>query len=271
RLYAQDNDSVELLVQLGTSEFFEYRIGSAAASHPFGGEPLAEEVHRSQLLRRRPGNGGSAPGGSGGGWGIAPAFSLRVLSTLFTREHRQLQVVSFRDRERNGPAFSKAVTVMIHGLDTTVYDRGLPARASSLYQGAPSSRGCRRVSIGFSESGLSHAQFVDSLLGALQALAPSLLEALPDLIAAISDDGSDRDGVGGEGSAANGPSSGLDSGALLGLLRQLVEHIPGALNQGESHGAVETSAGPPPPPPAPPPPGGADAADSSASAVAGEQ
>ncbi|MBS0124999.1 hypothetical protein [Thetidibacter halocola] len=249
---ATSANAVEAKADIGSNSHFEFLVGRRDPSQyqsRWGDDDLAEVSYRSGVR--------SAPQSLNP---LSRTFRFSVPLRHFDRDHPDLQLLSYADSEGNGTARSRVFRVapLSQGgrLDMAEYEHGPPRMMSlgdhmadlgrSMGGGSgdlSASRPVRRIPLSFQESALSRAQFVDGLLQVFQAVAPSLLQALPQLIRSIGGNGS-----GGSGSEAR---SGLDTDALVALLRQVVEALP--RSSGGNGGGEGTTAAPGPPPPPPPP------------------
>lgn len=188
--------SCELTADIGTNEFYEYRIGARGEDGQ-----LARIDHVSPLRRRE------------GGGAVDSRFTLRIPPSLLSRGSRDVQLCSYRDARRNGPACSRVVSV-VPGLGRM----GLDAPGGPHTMSATSSvafRPCRQAAFSFEESAVSHAMFLDGLLAALRALAPAVIDAAPAIV----------------GAATGG--KGLDSDLLSRLLRAVADATKPAETKGE--------------------------------------
>jgi hypothetical protein len=213
-------DAVEAIASIGSNNVFEYLVGrheGATVGSRWGDEELSEVSHRSGLQ--------AAPEGFDP---FSRQFRFTVPLALFDRHHPHLQLISYSDRGRNCPARSRILRV------APVMAASYPLALSPRPLTSEPARSVRRVPLSFQESALSRAQFVDGLLQVLQAVAPTLIQALPQLI------GSGASGTS-SGGGGSGAPNGLSTDLLVQLLRQLVAALPAA-------------AGSPPPTPAPSPP-----------------
>ena len=238
------SSAVEAMADIGSNAYYEYLVGRMdenAYGSRWGDDEMSEVKHRSES---QPAPSGLDP--------FSRQFRFRVPLAHFDREHQHLQLISYTDRAGNGAARSrifKAVPVMgTARSDMSEYERGAPPSSYTRAAGMQANgavRTVRRVPLAFQESAISRAQFVDGLLQVIQAVAPTLIQALPQLLGNIGGNGA---GSRGEGDNRDG----LDTDALLSLLRQVVAALP-------SDGGTSTPSVSPPPPP-PPPTASAEAA-----------
>lgn len=236
---------VEFDVDIGGNEFYEYHVGSRGeepappALALWGGEQLETVQHTSSLLRRPASRNP-----------FDSTFTLSVPRDLFSRAARHFQVVSFRDSRRSGAAWSKVLTVTPVHASFDEYLHGLPggSRAASLGSAGLSFQHCRQVPLSFQESRLSYGMFADVLLRAVQAVAPSLIEALPGLLASLGGGSGAGGGAGTPVTAPVGGSADASTNALVALLTRLAREGLDALG-GSSPAPAEPA--PPPREPAP--------------------
>lgn len=205
---------VEFVADLGSNGYYEYRVGSLAGNDsnglgPWGEDALAEVAYRSGVQAR--------PGGVRNP--LSGAFVLRAPARLFAERGAVIQLASFRDAQRNGPAYSLPLRVarpVAGGPEPGYPDIADPfslpatARAGAVHRGAVAMstpfQPARTVAFGFEESVLSHPMVLDELMAALRSAAPALLAALPGLL-----------GAGGTAPGGGAP----DLRALVGLLETL--------------------------------------------------
>jgi hypothetical protein len=237
--------TVEAAADIGSNSWFEYLVGNksdGAYGSRWGDEEMAEVLHRSGP---RPAPRSLDP--------LTRQFRFTVPLDAFDRYHPYLQLVSYADRDGNGAARSRAIRVApvigARHIDTSAYDQGPPrtlSAAAFVRPGVANGHGrgaalpgdwpVRRIPLAFQESAISRAQFVDGLLQLLQAVAPTLIQALPQLLGGGGGDGNQQRS-GGNGQASS------DTDALVALLRQVVAALP------TGRGTTEPAA--PPAPPAP--------------------
>src|SRR5688572_402557 len=123
----RDGPSGPLLeVDLGSNRFFRYLIGTGAR-HEADGHVL-EGVSYESPVRSRSGTG---------------AFQTRLDVELdpsrINREHRHVQVVTFRDADGRGPAWSRVVT-MAHAVEAVPEFRRPEVNEVSLAAAAATTR-----------------------------------------------------------------------------------------------------------------------------------
>lgn len=209
---------VEAMADIGSNAYYEYLIGRKdgdAYGSRWGDDEMAEVKYRSGLH--------SAPTGFNP---FSRQFRFQVPLAHFDREHPHLQLISYFDQDGNSAARSRifrvAPVIGTTRTDISEYERGVPPGSLSLSTMSQMSNGAphvRRVPVAFQESAISRAQFVDSLLQVIQAVAPTLIQALPQLIGAIGRGESDR-------RSEAGAQEGLGTDTLVELLRQVVAALP---------------------------------------------
>ncbi len=254
-MHHTSDGSVEAMADIGSNSYFEFVVGSKdenAYGSRWGDEEMVVVAHRS--------GPSEAPRGLNP---LSRQFRFSVPLQHFDREHRDLQLISYADRNRNSAAYSRIFRVapMIQSgrFDMGDYEHGPPrtmalsggldysGRSLShlsdvLHHGADLSaaRPVRRIPLSFQESAISRAQFVDGLVQVIQAVAPTLLEALPQLLGSGRNTGSSAT----QGSG-NGNGGGLNTDVLVALLRQVVAALP----SGDADGTASSADAPPPEPP----------------------
>lgn len=228
---------VEAMADIGSNTFYEYLIGRKdenAYSSLWGDNEMAQVKYRSRVKE--------APSGFDP---FSRQFRFTVPVSHFDREHPHIQLVSYTDRAGNSAARSRIFRVasMIGAAHTDIsdYEQGVPPSSLS-FSNQPQKHGVdrtvRQLPLAFQESAISRAQFVDGLLQVIQAVAPTLIQALPHLIGAIG---------GGNSASGNrserGSGGGLNTDTLVELLRQVVAALPSG-----SGGGTSPPAAPSPPP-----------------------
>ncbi len=232
--YLRPNELVsgqfEYTADTGTNSYYLFRIGSKAID----ADELERVVFTSPVQQR-----GSMANP------FNSEFTLRIPSRLFSRGARHVQMISFRDLQRNGPALSNIVMAspVWNQPDIEGSRRGLnEAQSSMKVQFAnDQSIACRQTPFSFQESRFSQQMFLNELLSVLRALTPAVLEALPRLV------GSGNSGAGLTGQA-NDVAPNRD--AILALLRMVV-------NAARDSASLPSVAAPPAPPALPAPPAAA--------------
>lgn len=228
---------VEAMADIGSNAYYEYLVGRKdedAYGSRWGDDEMAEVTHRSGLQ--------SAPAGFDS---FSRQFRFQVPLAHFDRDHPHLQLISYIDRAGNSAARSRVLKVapVIGATRTGIseYEHGIPPGSlsfSTRWQTGGGRRQVRRVPLAFQESAISRAQFVDGLLQVIQAVAPTLIQALPQLIGAIGDGESN-------GRSETGTRESLSTDTLVELLRQVVAALP-------SDGGTTTTPSASPVPPLPP-------------------
>jgi hypothetical protein len=206
---AAPGDVQRFLADIGTNAFYEYKIGRrendpgrrgagppAVANLADGADDALDEVvHASPLLPRGPGRNP-----------LNSQFTLDVPAGRFSRAARDVQLFSYRDAQRNGPAASRVVRVVPKPAvaagppldpwrtadgagpsEKPLYALSRPAAASgrtvtpmttTRRQPRPPGRG-RTTRFSFQESSVAMGAYLDALLDSLRAIAPDAL-ALDD-------------------------------------------------------------------------------------------
>jgi hypothetical protein len=184
---------------IGKNRFYQYAVGGAEASGAGGLKVLAEPRHVSPLA-------GPLDESALG------RFSVEIPRELFDREHAHVQLMSFRNERREGPAVSDIVRVPLRVAPTGElpqltfarnYDMSSQPRARQ-YNGhanALSAPPTLSVPFGYRERDLSSGMF----LGTLVSLLPSILPGLGGLLGGL---------LGGGGAAT--PSGGANTALRAG-------------------------------------------------------
>jgi hypothetical protein len=221
RWAGEDDDGFQRFdVDIGSNRFYAWAVGSGAATR--GGVPMVSARTRTSELI-----GPLQPGRRG-------KTVLRVPGDSFDADHHHLQVLSFRDEELRGPAASDVVEVPWRWTPPS-RRYGPAAVAASTPLGAPA------TPIAF-EQRLSHAQFLDALLGIVSKALPVVKKILPtveQLVPAIggllrgggAPSGGGAPTGGGAASAGGGTTTAPakpDLGALLAQLLQQITQATGA-------------------------------------------
>ena len=161
-----------LQVDLGANRFYRYSVGSGVrrrATGPGGWIEFEEldGVSYTSPMRSRLGTG---------------AFQTRVIveldPTVIDRQHRQVQVTSFREADGTGPAWSRVVQVVPWAggtIDGLPEFRRPPMTAGGLAAAAVSTRS---VPMTLRESSMSAAMDWGALLGLVDDLAPLAQQVL---------------------------------------------------------------------------------------------
>jgi hypothetical protein len=209
----EDDDGFQRFdVDIGSNHFYAWAIGSRATARD-GVPMVSERSHTSELI------GPLQPGRRG-------KTVLRVPGDSFDADHHRLQLLSFRDEELRGPAASDVISVpwrwtppsQRHRADSVEVSMSLDSPATP---------------IAF-EQRLSHAQFLDALLGIVSKALPVVKKILPTVEQLVPVIGSvlkgnsappdaGATGGGGGGGTTTAPTS-PDLGTLLAqLLQQLTQ------------------------------------------------
>jgi hypothetical protein len=209
-----DDGSQRFDVDIGSNSFYAWAVGAGATTRD--GVPMVSTRTRTSDLI-----GPLQPGRRG-------KTVLRVPGDSFDADHHHLQVLSFRDEELRGPAASDVVEVPWRWTPPS-RRYGADAVAASMSLGAPA------TPIAF-EQRLSHAQFLDALLGIVSKALPVVKKILPtveQLVPAIGGllkgGGAATGGgaAGGGGGTATAPAK-PDLGTLLAQLLQQITQATGA-------------------------------------------
>src|SRR5688572_11885725 len=98
RLDDIDDQGVHFQVELGENAFYTYAIGDGTTERVAGLPTLAEPTFESEVV------GPLAPATRG-------RTTLTVPHDRFDREHRHIQIMTFRNSSGHGPALSDILTV----------------------------------------------------------------------------------------------------------------------------------------------------------------
>ena len=187
RFEGVEGDVARFQADIGHNAFFLYAVGDGTTEAVHGMEVLAAPRFTSPLQPLAPTRRGR--------------FALEVPLTLFDRENRHMQLMSFRNAQRHGPALSDVVPVgawrqaVAAGLAIARADRSLRAMAAPGARAAPFS-----ISEARRRPEYSTAMFWQALLG----LLPQVLPAVAPLLGRLFD--------GDEPTAAAGAGAGGASG-----------------------------------------------------------
>ncbi len=194
--------------EIGSNRYYAYAIGSD--TRPVGeiGEALLEPRHRSRLFGPLP------PAAQG-------RIQFEVPKELFDREHRRIQLFSFRKNDLTGPAWSDVVSVLPQSVFVPSGD-GLPPlhlsreaimknelKAHSIGSGSEA----ENVALDYREAPLASAMF----FGSIGKLLPSVLPVAGRLVGNLI-------GGGARGGESSGETS-LESDEVKALLTQLLEAL----------------------------------------------
>jgi hypothetical protein len=166
---------------IGKNRFYQYAVGGGEASTAGGLKMLAEPRHVSALA-------GPLDESALG------RFSVEIPRELFDREHAHVQLMSFRNERREGPAVSDIVRVPLRVAPTGElppltfarnYDMSSQPRARKHNGHATALSAPPTVSVPFSyrERDLSSGMFLGSLVSLLPSILPGLGGLLGGLLA----------------------------------------------------------------------------------------
>jgi len=202
RFQESDGTKSRFQVDLGSNRFYTYAIGDGEVLRVNGLEYLKDPIYTSALI------GPIAESSLG-------RTILEVPNDKFDRQHRAIQITSFRTAQRVGPALSEIVTV------TSVGSEPSPAISLSLDK-AMDKQPVETVAFQYREvPPVSEAMFLGGVLNAVKSVAGPLLGAVAG-------------GAGGAGGAAAG--GGGISSLLSGILPQLAGLLPQLLGGGGAGG-----------------------------------
>jgi hypothetical protein len=217
-----DGESCRFTMDLGRNRYYAYAIGDAETFVQNGLRLLSNRVHQSELM----GPMDQADDGRS---------ELTIPRELFDREHRSLQLISFRDQERNGPAVSSIVTVELDELASSELPPLTFSLAMNRWNGmkhatamTSRTRPVRALHARIREQRpLSQTQFLQGLV----SLLPSLLPVAGNLIGALMGGASGRSGTGG-GTTTTAAALPVIPPELLRFLQQLLSQAgrPAASN-----------------------------------------
>lgn len=206
-------------VDLGKNRFYSYQIGGEAADQN-GIRQVQDPIYTSPLI------------------GPVPEISLgravlEVPNNKFDRQHRLIQLTSFRTRDRIGPAYSEVVQVIDISSDYLPAN-SLPTKPLPVFSGAKDMedkppvemvpfqyREVQPMSDAMVLGGILNAvkNVAGSVLGAVKKVAPAVVSAAPAVLGAI---------TGGAGAPGAAPAGGI-AGLLGSVLPQLSGVIGGLL------------------------------------------
>lgn len=242
-----DRDAVHFDLELGSNRWFVYAIGDAELEHEHGLALLSNPKHTSSL------QGPVDPRARG-------RTRLSIPLQEFDRENRNMQVMSFRTRERVGPAISDVVKVPF-GAFRLGQAASLSTAAGAPF--APASRGPRRgrvVPFSLVEAKgrqvYSEGMFWQALVGMLPQIIPAVAPLVGNLLGGLFGGGTGAGGAGAAGASAGaGPLGGLlqQVGELLKkpegqqLVQQILRAVAGPQAQpGQGGGGAPSGAAPAP-------------------------
>lgn len=213
-------DQIRFHVDIGTNRYFSSAVGDGERVETNGVPRLARPRWASPI------EGPLDDASMGRAWIELPA-------KLFDREHRFVQLLSFRNRQREGPAVSDVVQVPPGQVAS---DGELPTLQFA-WSAAMTAQATRIVPFAYRERPLDSAMFLDGLGALLGSVVPGLAGAFP----AIDEIGKAVtqviQGSGSPGRAAGGtPPAGADSG--LQSMVEILNRIAGLLRPGLTAAAV---------------------------------
>jgi hypothetical protein len=222
-------------VEIGSNRFYQYAIGDATVGSDRGFPMLGAPSFTSPLV-------GPLPLDARG------RARLEIPAERFDREHRYVQLKSFRDREGEGPAVSDIVKVAVvshGGADFPPIAFGLSHDMKTANAVHTSRRASwqRPVAMEYREvATLSHGLFLDKLVPLLGGLAKKVL---PTLGALLTQDKKGETGATNGAGTANGAGSanGTDSAGGGGLITFLTDLIGKGGGSGASNGGGASDAG----------------------------
>ena len=208
---AEDEGGLRFDVELGRNRFYGYSIGDGEVDRTRGFPVLANRSFTSPLY----GPIAEHPVGR---------TSMVVPAGQFDKEHRYLQLTSFRTGKLVGPAISEIVRVPVgttRGTDFPALDFGMGAMMPTTAYRAP-----QRATVAFTyreAPQYSEAQFFAALMPILQNILPKVLPVVEKLLPAVG-------GLFGGGAPAGGaPAPGvlqtLAQPDTMKLIQQLLEQI----------------------------------------------
>lgn len=216
RFEGVEGDVARFEADIGHNAFFLYAVGEGTTDAVHGMQVLAAPRFTSPLRSLAPTKRGR--------------FALEVPLTLFDRENRHMQLMSFRNAQRHGPALSDIVSV---GAWRQAAAAGLSIARAGRSLAASSARRGRAAPFSISEARrrpeYSTAMFWGALLGLLPQVLPAVAPLLGRLFGGGEKPAAGAGGGGASGEAAAKPDVFDQLGALLakpetkGLVEQLVQ------------------------------------------------
>ncbi len=198
-------------IDIGKNHYWSFAIGDGTASRQGGFDVLQDPSHISELF-------GPLPQAALG------RTVLDVPSRMFDREHRHIQLASFRDEKRVGPALSGILKVPLGGsgdhgeLRPPAFfarnpNRSLVMSSTALSFSAEQPTGAvESVPFRYRERAVSEAMFLGSLISLLPSLLPKLVPLAGTLLSGL---------AGGVRGGLNGATNGGGAGAAAPLLQAL--------------------------------------------------
>jgi hypothetical protein len=242
RFLESDGTKSRFQVELGTNRFYSYAIGGEEIQRVNGLKTLQDPIYTSPLI-------GPVPESNLG------RTILEVPNDKCDRQHRAIQITSFRTQQRVGPAISNIVTVMSVGASPATSFSLEMARSTAMDKPP-----VETVPFQYREvQPVSEAMFLGGILNAVKSVAAPILKAAAPVLGAVAGAAPGAAGAAGGGGIAN----------LLGaLLPQLTGIIGGLLPQLTGGGAA-TAGGTPGADPATGQPGQAPDGSQVANVLAG--
>ncbi|NJM59348.1 MAG: hypothetical protein HC849_02705 [Oscillatoriales cyanobacterium RU_3_3] len=155
-------------MDLGTNRFYSYAIGGEEIQRVNGLKTLQDPIYTSPSI-------GPVPEESLG------RTILEVPNDKFDRQHRAIQITSFRDRQRVGPAISNIVTVMSVGANPATSFSLEMARSTAMDKPP-----VETVPFQYREvQPVSEAMFLGGILNAVKSVAAPLLNAAAPVLGAV--------------------------------------------------------------------------------------
>ena len=214
RFLESDGAKSRFQIDLGTNRFYQYQIGGLEVHDVNGLKMLQSPIYTSELLSLSPENLGRT--------------IFEVPNNKFDTKHRAIQITSFRDRQRVGPAISEIVTVAIGTTPVTSFS--LTTAMETAMDKAP----IETLPFQYREvQPVSEAMFLGGILNAVKSVAAPILGAVT-------------------GAATGGASGSGITGILGSILPQLAGVIGGVLPQllggatATADGSTPTATGQPP-------------------------
>jgi hypothetical protein len=197
RFLESDGTKNRFQIELGTNRFYSYVIGGEEIQRVNGLKTLQDPLYTSPLI-------GPVPEDSLG------RTILEVPTDKFDRQHRAIQITSFCNQQRVGPAISDIVTVMSVGANSaTSFSLEMASRSTAMGKSP-----VETVPFQYREvPPVSEAMFLGGILNVIKSVAAPILGAV----------------TGGAGAA--GAAGGGISGLLGSLLPQLTGILGGLLPQ----------------------------------------
>jgi len=214
-------------VEIGSNRFYQYAIGDATVGSDRGFPVLGASSFTSPLV-------GPLPLDARG------RARLEIPAERFDREHRYVQLKSFRNREGEGPAVSDIVKVAVvsHGgadLPPIAFGLSHDMKTANAVRTSRRASWQRPVAMQYREVAVSRGMFLDKLVPLLGGLAK---QVLPKLGALLAEDKKDETGATNGAGTANGAGAANGSGAAGGggLITFLTDLIGKTGGSGASNG-----------------------------------